>query len=111
VPDPNRPSVHQHTNHIEAIGLGWQAVAIDPDLGRPGQLPLLSPVDSLDRAAEVVALAGLDLHEHHGPSLLDHQVDIPLSVGEPVIDHSPPLPDQPPRRDTLPEYPECLPGL
>jgi len=48
MPDPDALARHQHPHYIEAIRLRRPAVTIDPDPGRPAQLPLLPPVDGLD---------------------------------------------------------------
>ena len=110
VPHPNPALLHENTHHVEAIGVIRPAVPGDPDLGRPPQLPLLPPVHRLDRIPEPVPAARLHFDKRHHTFLLHHEVDVPVAAPKAALDDAPPPELQPPLRDPLSQFSECLPG-
>ena len=111
MPDPHLIPVHEHPEDVEPIVFRGLSVAIDPDLRRPHELALLSPLNRLDRPAEVVTPSSLHLDEGDGALLPNHEVDVAATIPEPTIHHEPPLSAEPALRDSLSQLPECLPGL
>jgi len=110
VPDSHSASLDEHANDIEAVGVRGPAMPIDPDPRGAAQLPLLPPVDRLDRTAEPRAASSLDLDERYHPVSLDHEIDVPVPAAEATLYHPPPPSPKPPLRDPLPQLAECLPG-
>ena len=108
--NPDPVAAHKNPDHVKSIILTGLAMAIDPDASRPGQLPLLSPMNRPDRPAELVTLPGFDLDERHRPFAPDDEVDVSSSVLEPAVDHDPAIPPKPSLRDPLPKFSERLPG-
>ena len=103
-------AIQEHAYHVEPVGYSWSPEAVDPDIRRPDELPLLSPRDRLHRIAEPASPACLDLDEGDDAFPLRDEVDVTAPAPEPVGDDAPPLPPKPSRRDPLPELPEPLPG-
>jgi len=82
-------ATHEHANHVESKRLFPAAVPRDPDRSRPHELPLLPPVDSLDRVPKVLPTTRLDLYERYQPFPLRYQIEVPVSIPEASIQDSP----------------------
>jgi hypothetical protein len=110
VPDLNPVAVDQNTDDVKPILLCGLPMAINPDPSRSIQLALLSPINSLDRPPEVVALSGLYLDEGYGHLPPDDQVDIPSSILESTVHNDPAITAKPPFRDPLSKLSKRLRG-
>lgn len=107
--DAHRVTLHQYTDHIEAVRLVRAAVSIDPDRRRTRQLPLLAPVYRLHRIAELRTTSCFHFDERHQAVSLRNQIDIAVTVAEPSLQHTPPVPTEPTLGHTLPYFAEFLP--
>ena len=72
-------AVDQDTDHIKAVVLSRPAVPPNPRDSGPRQLALFSPIDSLDRIAEVGAVSRFDLNKRYEPLPLDDEVNVSAS--------------------------------
>ena len=106
VPDSDPRPVHEHADHVEAIGVVPTAVPVDPDPRRTSQLLLLPPVDCFDWSPEPVPAPSLHFDEGHHPISLDHQIDVAMPGTEPALDDAPPPLPEPSLRDPLPQLAE-----
>lgn len=100
--------VQQHPKDVETVRHGVGAEAVDPDPGCPAQLPLLAVVDCIDRAAEFLPAAGLDLDEGDDVSCAHYQVYIAPPRAKSMLHDVPSLPFEPARGDTFSQQSECL---
>lgn len=110
VTDSHPIALHEHPDDIEAIMVIRASVAIDPDAGRPPQLPLFAEVDSLHGIPKSQPPARLHLHERHGTTLLHHEIDIPVAIPESALNQPPAPAPEPPLRHTLPQLSQYLRG-
>lgn len=110
MPNPNLLAVDQHSDHVEPVLIQRLTVAIDPDVGRLGQLLLLPPVNRGDRPTEVSPSSRLDLNECYRPVLLDDQVDVSTPVPKSTAHYPPPPTSEPPLSDSFAQFPEFLLG-
>lgn len=110
MPDPNPRPGEQDPDHVEPVRVVPATMPVHPHPGGTTQLPLLPPVDRLDRPAEPLSPTSLDLDERHDSFQLDHEIDVPVPAPEPALHHSPaPLPE-PSLRYPLAQLPQCLRG-
>jgi hypothetical protein len=84
-------------------------VPVDPHRGGPGKLPLLAPVDCLDRIAELEARPSLDLDERHRPVAFCDQIDVTVPVPKSPLQYAPPVVSKPSLRHSLSYFAEFLP--
>src|SRR6202041_3442604 len=77
-------AVAQEGRHIESdlrrSGAELVAVLGEPSSRQPADPGLLDRIDSFSRYAEPGAGASLDLAEHDGPALADHQVQLAFAA-------------------------------
>lgn len=99
---------YKHSDDVEAVFMARRAVAGDPHQSGATQLPLLLPVDCLDRIPEVRPGPGLHLHERYEALALCDDVYVAVAVAEPPVAYGPALPHQPARRYALAKLTEFL---
>ena len=106
--DPHVGTIQEDADHVEPVLLRRPPVAVDPDHGGSLQLLALPPVNGLHRTTKIGPPPRLHLDEGDRPVLLDHEVDIPMAVPEPALNHTPPVLPQPSLGYPLSELPEHL---
>ena len=82
---------------------------VDPDRRRPGKLPLLAPMDRLDRVTELEARASLHFDERHRPVALRDEVDVAVPVSKSPLQYAPAAMSKPSLRHSLSYFAELLP--
>lgn len=108
MPNANVIGRDENSNHVKPIALPGPAVATYPRPGRPDQLPLLSPVHGLHRGPKALSGPGFDLHERHEAVALGDEVHVTVAIAEASLEDAPAFALQPPFRDALTLYAECL---
>lgn len=108
MPDPNRCSLHQDSDNVEAVILQRAPMPVNPDLRRPRELPLLPPAHGLHRTTETVATSSFNFDESHRPIPLCHQVYVPMAVPEPPLHDPPAFAAKPPLSHTFANLAEFL---
>ncbi|HEY4132177.1 MAG TPA: hypothetical protein VGM50_16330 [Gemmatimonadaceae bacterium] len=102
--------LHQHSHHIEAVGLLRPPVSPNPCGRRPGQLSLLGERDCFHRIPKLEPPPSFDLDEGDRACTFDDEIDIAMSHAEAALNDAPSLSPQPSLRDPLAQFAELLRG-
>jgi hypothetical protein len=95
------PTAQENPDHVEAVFLTWTPVPVDPDVCRPAQFALFSPVDGFDGITEKCPGPGFYFDESHHLPALDDDVYVTAPVPKPQLPDNPTLIREPLRRDPL----------
>ena len=101
---------------VEPEGITGALESGNPDLRRPAQLALLSPVHGADGSAEGVGGAGLHFHERDrarrvGLATTSDEIDVAMSVSKSMLDDVPAVDAQPSRCHSLALDAHRLPSI
>lgn len=110
---PHPAGIEKNSDHVEPVGIIRFSKAICPDLRRPTQLSLLSPVHTAKRAAEIRRPPRLHFHKCNDPagSLPPgrNKINIPVTRPKTAVQYRPALRNKPLLGNALSPLPEFLP--
>ena len=78
-------AVYPHGNHVDPVLYTGPTVPGHPDHRGPSQLLEFKEVDGADRAAKAEVGSCFDLDERDGLTPLDYEVQVPVTVLEPML--------------------------
>ena len=108
MPDADFLTGNEHSDHVESISELFSTETIHPNLGGSAQFAPLPVVNCLERPAEVLATASLDLDECDVVAALHHEIDIAMPTAEAMRDDAPAMLLHPLCGDALAEESEGL---
>ncbi len=107
----NPLALHHYHHDVESVALPGTTVAIDPDLGRPGEFTPLAPANSVGGVDEPCIPSRLHFHEGDHAVPFHNQIQIPVPIPEPPTQYEPAIAAEPGRRHPLAEFPQRLPSV
>lgn len=94
-------ATYPHGYHVDPVLDSGPPVSGHPDqCGTPELLELIE-VDGADRTAKVEVASCFDLDERDRLAALDYEIQVPMAVLEPMLQHPPAMPAQPFRGDAF----------
>ena len=103
VPNPHPAIRNHHSEHVKPIRELSRTKPVDPDLGRAGEFAPLAMMHGGDGTTEHVPAACLHFYKQDLVVTAQHQIDVAMATAKAMAHHTPPLPNEPARRDAFAE--------